>query len=951
LARVDELIAEAYREGKLVLDLSHLDLEELPSTIGDLDSLQVLELSHNKLVSLPDVLARLDRLEHLLVSHNQLVSLPAGVAALPRLRSLRLDHNPLREVPPELLASPSLHELNLAGCDVRSLGSRRPTGSVLQYLNLEGCPLAEPVEHLGALARLESLNLRGTGLASVPRFLSRLPNLVLLDLRDNGLERLPGELGDLPDNAQLRVEGNPLVEPFPKLVARGTAELRAYLRSLVSAIKTYEAKVLLVGERNVGKSSLTASLRDLDFVVDRPTTHGLDIVPLRVRHPNVEADLELKVWDFGGQVEYQVSHQFLFSKRSLYLLVWSARAGIEHGDVEGWLKRIRLRVGPEARVLIVATHGDEGRPSIDLPGLVQQFPGMISGGFVVDNKSGAGVPELLHAIAAEAAQLPQMGEQISARWLDARDELLALPEPQIAYADWTGICAGHRISGGEAATWTALLNDLGYVIHHNDDEGLRDVVVLKPEWLTKAISHVLEDHVTRDTAGVLDHKRLAEVWRFDDSYRPEHYPYFLRLMEKFDVSYRLLDRDASLVGQLVPRERPSGQIKAYDGTEPPTPAMRRLELICEMDEEPPGLVAWLTVRHHRFSLGIHWQRGVLLRHVRYDSTALFEIGSERELRLVVTAPSPDYFFSVLRDGLEDVLRRWPGLLFELLVPCPRPRGVPCDGRFLLHTLLKRRERGKAEADCPKCDDPINVTSLLTGFTTDQHEPITRRLDALVEDVRAMSTDIHRAVEQSATVGVMMRSLLHSAAIEVQDCPRLFTLVPRDHRKGLSHFDARKLLRQHYELTLWCEQPDEWHKTASEPYLLSDPARWLVRLAPYAAKVAKALRVAVPLSAGVAGVILSEADQERLQDEIDLMKVIAEQLPLTITPSQHALGLEDGAPLSGSDLRVFREILLKVDPRRAFAGLRRVHAASGDFSWVCDAHYREYDPGLPNLERL
>ena len=52
------------------------------------------------------------------------------------------------------------------------------------------------------------------------------------------------------------------------------------------------------------------------------------------------------------------------------------------------------------------------------------------------------------------------------------------------------------------------MHDLGLIIYYADDEGLRDIVVLNPEWLTKAISYVLEDDATRQAGGILDHARL-----------------------------------------------------------------------------------------------------------------------------------------------------------------------------------------------------------------------------------------------------------------------------------------------------------------------------------------------------------------------------------------------------------------------------------------------------------
>ena len=50
------------------------------------------------------------------------------------------------------------------------------------------------------------------------------------------------------------------------LLQRGAAELATYLRSLHDAEPQYEAKLLVVGEGNVGKTSLIAALRSAPFV-------------------------------------------------------------------------------------------------------------------------------------------------------------------------------------------------------------------------------------------------------------------------------------------------------------------------------------------------------------------------------------------------------------------------------------------------------------------------------------------------------------------------------------------------------------------------------------------------------------------------------------------------------------------------------------------------------------
>src|SRR5580693_4278218 len=94
---------------------------------------------------------------------------------------------------------------------------------------------------------------------------------------------------------------------------------------------------------------------------------------------------------------------------------------------------------------------------------------------------------------------------------------------------------------------------------------------------------------------------------------------------------------------------------------------------------------------------MHWRRGVFLRHpiAAYASEALLELRGSSELVVEVRAPSPDLYFNVLRDSIEDLItRRWPGLIYHLFIPCPGNNGSPCPGQFRLDGLLRIRENGQ-----------------------------------------------------------------------------------------------------------------------------------------------------------------------------------------------------------------------------------------------------------------
>jgi internalin A len=114
----------------------------------------------------------------------------------------------------------------------------------------------------------------------------------------------------LRNGLRLDLGSNPLHDPLPELIGRGSDALAAYLASLEDVVAQFDAKVLLVGEGNVGKTSLVASLLGAPFVVNRETTHGIEIHPLTLRHPGLEVDMTVRTWDFGGQEVYRITHQF-----------------------------------------------------------------------------------------------------------------------------------------------------------------------------------------------------------------------------------------------------------------------------------------------------------------------------------------------------------------------------------------------------------------------------------------------------------------------------------------------------------------------------------------------------------------------------------------------------------------------------------------------------------------
>lgn|GEM_PF-5154554 len=94
------------------LDLSHQELEELPSNIGHLTNLHSLILKNNALTSLPETLGNLKGLEWLDISCNDISSLPTALQSLPKLKRLSLGWNGFSVLPTVLLSYPVLSSID-----------------------------------------------------------------------------------------------------------------------------------------------------------------------------------------------------------------------------------------------------------------------------------------------------------------------------------------------------------------------------------------------------------------------------------------------------------------------------------------------------------------------------------------------------------------------------------------------------------------------------------------------------------------------------------------------------------------------------------------------------------------------------------------------------------------------------------------------------------------------
>ncbi|PIK48423.1 hypothetical protein BSL78_14724 [Apostichopus japonicus] len=128
-------------KGLRTLDLTHNKLQELPSEIGYMSSLEQLYLRHNQLTELP-VFKTTDLLKELHVGNNRIESLSLEfLQSIPGISVLDLRDNKISTLPEEITCLQKLQRLDLTNNNLSSLPFKLGTLANLKSLILEGNPL------------------------------------------------------------------------------------------------------------------------------------------------------------------------------------------------------------------------------------------------------------------------------------------------------------------------------------------------------------------------------------------------------------------------------------------------------------------------------------------------------------------------------------------------------------------------------------------------------------------------------------------------------------------------------------------------------------------------------------------------------------------------------------------------------------------------------------------
>ncbi|MEO1353628.1 MAG: COR domain-containing protein [Cyanobacteria bacterium J06635_15] len=721
------------------LDLRDTQLSSLSLEIGQLTNLKSLSLRYTQLNSLPPEIGQLTKLKSLSLRDTKLSSLPPEIGKLTSLQSLDLSHTQLSNLPPEIGRLTSLQSLDLSHTRLSNLPSEIGRLTSLQSLNLSYTQLSSLPPEIGQFTNLQSLNLSYTQLSNLPPEIGWLTSLQSLDLLNTPISSLPPEIGKLTSLKLLSLIDNSsqLENPPPEVVKKGTQAILNYFRQQLEQgrAQLYEAKFLVVGEGEAGKTSLVKKIEDNNYIlnIQEASTDGIDVIRWDFQLPDAKP-FRLNIWDFGGQEIYHATHQFFLTKRSLYALVVDTRK--DNADLDYWLNIIDL-LSNSSPILIIKNEKQDRICQIDERTLRGEFLNLKEV-LATNLATNRGLPEILAMIQRYASQLEHVGTPLPKKWVNVRRTLETDDRNYISLEEYFKICEANDFQQRrDQLQLSDYLHDLGVYLHFQNDPLLRKVIILKPEWGTDAVYKVLDTTEVINNQGCFSRAQLNKIWQ--DSQYDDIRDELLQLMLRFKLCYEIPNRPSTYIApNLLSIEKPD---YIWDENQ-------NLILHYDYDFMPKGILTRFIVEMHLWieQQTLVWKSGVVL--AKDSSRAeVIEYYSQRKIEIRLSGQRKKELLSVITHEFDKIHKSYERLKYKTLVPCnclncggsQTPQLYPLD---VLRRFLGQRQ----PIQCQKSFAMVDVRLLIDDTFGTQSElsrstkPLQRELDLQREQVliRSMS---------------------------------------------------------------------------------------------------------------------------------------------------------------------------------------------------------------------
>lgn len=305
------------------------------------------------------------------------------------------------------------------------------------------------------------------------------------------------------------------------------------------------AKVVLLGEGTVGKTSLAHRLIEDKYVI-RDRTHGMKVWRLELPlAPDPAKEREVLLWDLAGQEDYRLIHALFLRETALALLLVNPQTANPFRETGDWLKMLKCAANEhddkrEPDRLLILSQVDVGGPKLSDAKLDQfcrenSFDAWLStsalNGRNCSDEENGGRPSKLKRLIADSIPWDKLPWTSTARLLaELKNAMVAMRDERdirlIRFAELSQrlehALPGEKFSESDVRTAVTLLANHGLALPLK----FGDLVLLQPELLNgyaSAIIRAARAH-TDEIGSVLEGEIYGPGFDFTGVERLKHRP-------------------------------------------------------------------------------------------------------------------------------------------------------------------------------------------------------------------------------------------------------------------------------------------------------------------------------------------------------------------------------------------------------------------------------------------
>jgi internalin A len=671
------------------------------SPLKGLINLISLELSNNQIQNL-SFLKDLVNLIRLDIGNNEIQDL-SFLKNLINLTNLFLRSNRIHDISP-LKGLINLITLDLSNNQIQDISFLEDLIN-LRSLTMSNNKIAE-ISSLSNLYELKSLKMKGNEISDI--FCIKGLNLYSLHLDNNQINIVPKKMVNFFLSGS-NLHKNPIIIPPKDILKRGFYNTIKYYDDLneEDAIKTRdelkekydvnkedgvrdsdkknievkegkklysttsplnEAKLIFIGNGEVGKSSIRTRLMNRNDQLPRISTHGIDIFEwdTKIVKNNNEIDFKFNIWDFGGQGEYRSVQQFFCTRNSIYIYVTSyddesLNKNDEYVDFDFWYPFVMIYRNSDDKesyspLIHVRNKTDKKVLPLNEEIYRKLYPKIYPEFLQVDcieNTNINNLESLIKKVVSEISS--EVFSEYPKKWMNAKNEFEKMRRQTIDFISrdqFDEICIKNGMDKEAIEIWIKILDSIGTITYFEKISTLRHLVILNPEWLKEAAYRVLKRKDVRSNYGMF--KDFTEIWK-GNNYPKEMYGDLTELMLAFEICYKGRDErgaPAFFIPALFPKKSENEknifqELILDHGIEGENYSFKiKYDLYM-----PAGLLHKLMIRHSKEIYSrFKWSDSFII-HSRGTFSEVKEDWKRKEITIDIKGKNPGYIYRFITNGL------------------------------------------------------------------------------------------------------------------------------------------------------------------------------------------------------------------------------------------------------------------------------------------------------------